>query len=142
MTFRFRLEKVLHFVKLRETVKKMEVAAITQRLRFMKQRQEVLQENIRTMLSRQSETPNGEWQYFQTNKVAVDVKELGQLEVAVRKEEVALERRRNDLNRLFQRRKALESLKEKKEKEFRMEQTHKQQNQLDEIYQMNRSRRC
>lgn len=141
MNFRFRLEKVLHFVKLRETVKKMEVSAITQRIRFLEGRRQTLQENIRALLARQGEAPNGEFQYFQTSKVTLDVKDLSQLDVVIRQEQVALERRKNDLARLFQRRRALESLKDKKEREFRTEQGHKQQAQLDEIFSLSRGKR-
>jgi len=141
MNFKFRLEKILHFVKLRETVKKMEVSAITQRLRYLDSRRTSLEENIRAMLSRQGEAPNGEFQYFQTNKVSLDVKDLAQLEVVIRQENVQLERRKGDLARLFQRRRALESLREKKEKEFRTEQGHKAQAQMDEAFQLSRGKR-
>jgi len=142
MTFRFRLEKVLHFIRLRETVKKMEVSAIAQRLRFLEDRKVMLGENIRALLARQSESPNSGWEYFQNNKVSVDVKEVTQLERMIEQEKKYLEKKRDELNRLYQKKRALEALREKKNKEFRLEESHRQQAQADEAYQLSRGKRC
>lgn len=140
MTFKFRLEKILHFVKLRETVKKMEVSAILQRLRFMERQREELSTGIRDMLGKQSDM-DFSWKYYQINKVVQDVKDLKVLDTSILHEQTALERKKRELATLFQRKRALESLREKKSKEFRVDQSHKQQRELDEIFQLSRGKR-
>jgi len=142
MTFRFRLEKVLHFIRLRETVKKMEVSAIAQRVRFLEDRKVMLSENIRALLARQSQSPNSGWEYFQNNKVSLDVKEVTQLERMLEQEKKYLEKKREELNRLYQKKRALEALREKKSKEFKLDQSHRQQAQADEAFQTSRGKRC
>ena len=131
MTFRFRLEKVLHFVRLKETVKKMELASLAGRMAFLRRRIEDMQQGMRELLARPHES---QWALYQTEKIAFDAREIRRLEGVLRNEELAMEKKKRELTRLLFRKKALESLREKRYREFRMEENRRQQRRLDDLH--------
>lgn len=137
MTFRFRLEKVLHFVRLKETVKKMELASIAGRIRFLTDRIAEMRGVLRDLLSRPHDSA---FAVFQTQKIAADAREVSRLESVLRNEETALEKKRRELNRILMRKKGLESLREKRHQEFRMEKNRREQRKLDDLHQIRGNR--
>ncbi len=140
MRFQFRLEKVLHFVRLKETMKKMEVAAVAQRVNFLQKRIGELGDSIRSiLLEQQLKLSQGfDWIHYQSEKISLDAKETAKLEKMLVEENLLLEKRRRELNRIILRKKALESLKQRKLSEFKVHESRRNQKELDEIYQLTR----
>ena len=136
MKFDFRLEKVLHFVRLKETVKKMELASIAQRVSFLEKRTEEIRAGLRVMLEKHHTQLSAEWVQYHTSKIAFDAHEVGRLEAILQKETAALEKKKVELSRLLYRKKALEALREKRLREFNTHESRRQQRVLDDVYQM------
>lgn len=136
MKFQFRLEKVLHFVRLKETVKKMEMSAASQRVAFIRHRIEELSTGLRDLLGKFHAQTSSEWAHYHTTKIAFDSKEIGKLEKVLANEIQAMEKIKRELERIFRKKKALESLREKREQEFRVQENRRQQKILDDAHQM------
>lgn len=143
MKFNFRLEKVLNFIRIRETLKKMEVATETQKLRFIQGQHDSLIQSMRNTLSMQTEklSVGTEWLSYQTQKIAWDSKESVRLEKLMREQEELLENKKYELNRIILRRKGIESVKEKRYAEYKFEQNRKAQKTLDENFQLLKGRK-
>ena len=142
MNFQFRLAKVLHFIKLKETVKKMEVASIIQRINFLNKRVEGLQAGMRDLLSKHHEQLSSEWTFYHTSKIGLDAKEVSKIEALLVNENAGLEKKKGELGRLLMRKKSLENLKEKRLQEFKMQESRKQQRSLDDLYQVSQTRKA
>ena len=136
MKFRFRLEKALHFARLNETVQKMEVAKTLQRIETVKARKLVVEEQLRSVLNEASQAPAGARAPFQATRIAADTDEISRLGLVLRKEEIAAERARAELGRLAMRRKALESLEEKRRTEFNFARNRQQQMEVEESFRL------
>jgi flagellar export protein FliJ len=143
MRFQFRLEKMLNFIRIKETVKKMEVAVIVQKMGFLSGQKENLDNNIRALLekSQSSLSVGMDWIYYQNSKIEFDLKETRKIEALLAAERKELVERKSELSRITMRKKALESLKEKRLKEFRLQQGRRVQKQLDDVYQLTVGRR-
>lgn len=140
MHFQFRLEKMLNFLRLKETVKKMEVAASIQKVHFLGRRREELRSSMRGLLEKSNANLqiSMDWIYYQNSKIEIDLKETRRIEAMLSEENEELKRKKSELLRLTTRKKALESLREKRLKEFKLQQGRRIQKQLDEVYQLNR----
>ncbi len=138
MQFRFNLEKLLSLVRIRETMKQMEVSAVIQRVNFLKNRKKSIGEGMRKALelTRGGESP--EWFAFYTSKLEMDVREGHRIDALIADENVVLKRTQDELKDIVLKRKSLESLREKRYKDFKTQQSRKLQKQLDEIYQLTR----
>jgi flagellar export protein FliJ len=128
MTFRFRLEKLLHFVRLKETVKKMEIVSIRKQMDFLRRQKEGLEQTARGLLAGTALT------YYQTTKIALDVKLAVSLQGQIEEANQHLEKKKAELNRLMMRKKGLESLREKKKHEFRTLAGRRQQRRLEDLH--------
>jgi flagellar biosynthesis chaperone FliJ len=143
MHFEFRLEKALSFVQLKETTKKMEVAASLQKLHFLKGRKSSLADNIRNVLAKTYE--NGYFDlanaaYF-TEQINLTKLENDRLERFIREEENLLKKKQQELSRLQMRKKGLESLREKRLQEFKLRESRREQKQIDDTYELIRLRK-
>lgn len=136
MQFRFNLEKILSLVRVRETMKKMEVAAVIQRIQFLNNRKATIEQNMRKTLELTRGGASPEWFVFYTSKMELDVHEVRRMETLAREENILLEKKQEELKLILLKRKSLESLREKRFKDFRTTQNRKLQKQLDEIYQL------
>ena len=143
MRFVFRLEKMLNFIRLNETVKKMEVAASVQKIGFLQGRKNALNESIRSLLekTRDGLSIGMDWVYFQNSKIENDLNEIKKTDVMRAEEQHKLGLLRIELSKITMRKKALESLRDKRLREFRLQQGRRVQKQLDDIYQLTRGRR-
>jgi flagellar export protein FliJ len=128
MAFQFRMEKMLHFLSLKETVKKMEIVAIQRRLGFLERRKEQFEANTRNLLA------SHDLSYYHTTKIVLDVKEVSQLDRRIGEEKIYLEKKRGELNRLIFRKKGLEALKERKLAEHRLEEGRRAQKRMDDLH--------
>ncbi|NQW44704.1 MAG: hypothetical protein HQ462_04785, partial [Deltaproteobacteria bacterium] len=55
MKFRFRLERLLSFIRVKETMKKLEVSALVQKVNILEFRKDQLAENVKKLLQNQNE---------------------------------------------------------------------------------------
>jgi len=136
--FRFRLERVLDFLRLNETVKKMEVASLVQRLELLEKEKVHREETIRSVLSQSKERwlENSDWIPYQTSKVAADARDILRIEKKVIEAKEELEAKKFELGRLAMKRKAMENLKDKRKAIFRVEETRREQKTNDELYRL------
>jgi flagellar biosynthesis chaperone FliJ len=134
MKFQFRLQKALHFLQMKETVKRMEVAAAMQRVNFLQNRIADVERSLRDLLARHPGVET-DWAPYQTSKIALDAKELGRLSGLLTTEKLALEKKQRELSRLLMRKKGLEGLREKHLAEHRLEESRRMQKNIDESVQ-------
>lgn len=140
MAFQFRLEKILHFVRLKETVKKMELSASTQRTNFIKKRIDELSTGLQDMLGKFHAQTSSEWVHYHTTKITFDAKEVTKLEKVLANEMKAMERLKRELDRIFRKKKALEALKQKRHQDYQVQESRRRQKVLDDAHQMSRGR--
>lgn len=74
--------------------------------------------------------------WFLSQKIERDSKETLKIERMIRKEKEDLENKRYELGVISMRRKGLESLKEKRLNEFKLDERRKLQKRLDQNYQL------
>lgn len=140
MRFEFRLEKILNLVRLKETVKKMEVASVVQKINYLQNRKNSIQGGIRELLEKAATNLSTQWFSFQNTKIEMDVHEQKRIDSLLLDERAELSERQKELEAIMLRRKSLEALKEKRLKEHKLVQGRKVQKQLDEIYQLTKGR--
>ncbi len=142
MRFKFRLEKVLHFARLKETVKKMEVASLQNEILTLEKRKETLDQELRTLLgnSGKSLVSSLAWAPYETSRVQVNLGNRQELETAISTKTEALEFGKLELSRAALKRKALENLREKRKSEFRTEEGRRDQKKLDEYFRLSKQR--
>lgn len=135
----FRLQRALQFALLRENQKKQQVASGLQRISFLNKYLARLDGQLREAIvqSRAVHTLAGDAHRQSIQPTLDEQKRLG---ILLEEELEALTKRRRELIHLSQRRRSLESLKEKKQKEFRSEADRKEQKRLDEWVSMERGR--
>ncbi len=138
MRFRFRLERVLDFLRLNETVKKMEVATLIQKIEGLEKKKTYRQETMRSMLceSRQHWNESVNWIPYQTAKVEADARDIANIEKEMVRLQIELEDKKYELGKLAMKRKAMENLREKRKFNFRVEQTRREQKTNDELYRL------
>jgi flagellar biosynthesis chaperone FliJ len=127
---------MLHFFVLKETTKKMEIAACMQKIQYLESRKERLNGNIRELLDRVPQDADLQLVPYQGPKISLDLKELKITELEIKKQTEELDMRRAELVNIVRRKKALEALKDKKAQEFRVEQSRREQKLLDQTYQL------
>lgn len=142
MKFRFRLEQMLSFVRIRETMKKLEVSAIAQKVNVLEFKKDSLRRNVNELLDKQKEKLQfgTEWLSFLSQKIEQDTRETLKLERILRKEKEDLENKRYELGVISMRRKGLESLKEKRFADYKLDERRKAQKRLDQNYQLLKGR--
>ncbi len=138
MKFRFRLERLLSFIRIKETMKKLEVSALVQKVNILEFRKDQLAQNVKKLLQNQNERLQSgtEWLSFLSQKIEQDSKETLRVERVIRKEKEDLENKRYELGRISMRRKGVESLKEKRFADFKLDEGRKSQKRLDQSYQL------
>lgn len=134
MKFRFRLEKALQFARLKEETKKSEVAAALKRVTELKERHLALSASQREMLKIAAQRMDLAHAPYQSAKIRADIADLKRLEGAIANEQRMAEKYRAELARLAMRRKALESLREKRRDDFRVKETRREQAAIDEAF--------
>lgn len=138
MRFRFRLERMLSFIRIKETMKKLEVSTLTQKVVALESQKDSLRKNINELLEKQKERLQfgTEWLEFLSRKIEQDTRETIRLERVIRNEKEELDNKRYELGVIAMRRKGLESLKEKRFSDFKLEDRRRSQKRLDQNYQL------
>ncbi len=129
--FVFRLQRALRFSLLRENQKKTQVAAGLQRVLFLEKYILKLEKSLRTALevSRQAVHELGAEAHRQAIVPALD--ERKRISKLLMEEREGLKQRQTELARLSQRRRSLESLREKHLADFKLETSRKEQKRID-----------
>lgn len=139
MKFRFRLEKMLHFERLKEVIKKGEVAKAMEAVRDIEQQQIQSEASLRTVIGLASGRleESGDWVAYQVEKVRHDLAKLENLAQTLRVKQEDLDTVRYELSRLLMKNKALSDLREKKRHDFVQNDARREQKNNDEIFRLN-----
>jgi len=135
MKFNFRLEKILHFVRIKESAKRMELATVQQRIGFLKRRRTELELNIQQLLHMHAGV-KCDWVVYQTNKITLDTREVERFGKLIAEEQILLDKKKSELSRLLMRKKALETLREKQWSEHRVREARREQTRIDEAFRL------
>jgi len=127
---------MLHFFVLKETTKKMEIAACMQKIQFLETRRDRLNTNIRELLDRVPKESDLHLVPYQGPKITIDLNEIKVTELELKRQNEELEMRRAELVNIGRRKKALEALKERKAQEFRLNRSRKEQKDMDQMFQL------
>lgn len=134
MKFRYRLERALQLSRLKESLKKLEIASAMHRIRFLETRKSGVDQRMREILAKNSESLS--WAPYLSSKLASDLHESKELTNVLHKEQLELDLRREELAELVRNRGALESLREKRLAEHNLRVRRREQKQLDELFQL------
>lgn len=140
MVFRFRLARVLNFLELKEREKKMEVASLVRKKESLAQRRNEMELQIVGLLTKSQEEKDfsGSWSTFRAQKISLNRSEMTSLDRQIESTQVLLDDKRWELSRMSMRKKAVEELREKKKREFEVEESRKDQKRLDEGFRMSK----
>ena len=137
MRFRFRLEKMLSILQMKEMTKKLEVAAVKRRIHQIQNKKASLVGTIQGLLRKQKERiEEREWAFYRNIKIEKDNEELKEIEHKIVKEKKVLDGKMAELTRLSCQKKALESLKQKRRKEHQSGEGLKEQKKIEELFRM------
>ncbi len=142
MKFQFRLEKMLHFTHMRESMKKAEIAHLQNDLVILSDRKKKLIDDARNLLDKQYQNLENGLQnlHYSSQKVLLNIKESERLDGMIINTQEKLDFRVNELHTLMQKRKGLEKLREKKLAEFTLAKNRKEQHALDELFVLSKGR--
>ena len=133
MTYHFRLEKMLHFIRLKETMKKMEIVSIQKRITFLEDRRRL----IAGIDAADPLPPTDVLFSLDQGGFGREGREADRGNVWRRRESI-WRKKKAELSRLMMRKKGLESLKEKKRQEFQVESNRRAQRRMDDLYSVRR----
>ena len=127
---------MLHFVALRESMKKMEIAAIRQSIQVKEQAKATMEKAISHLLtaSKARMAVDVAWMPYEAQKISTNSKEISRVEAMIRQEHEHLVMRQEELTKLSLKKRALESLRDKRKQEFTLAQSRKEQKILDASY--------
>jgi flagellar export protein FliJ len=138
MRFRFRLARILAFVELREREKKMQVATQAHKVEALAEKKRKLAAQVLAVLAEPLTTID--WLRLRNEKVDLDRQELKRVSAEWVQENEMLDNLHYDLGKIAMRRKAIETLRERKEQEFKLVDNRREQTKLDEAYRMSKLR--
>lgn len=138
MRFRFRLERILHLIQLQEMLKKMEVAAWIQKIEASEKERKAMAYELRDVLYRQqSEMEHGaRATAFHIEKGMWNIECIKKWESEIEELKNILQGKKLELLRIALRRRALESLRQKRWIEHRLAERRREQKALDEGFRL------
>ncbi|NBT59241.1 hypothetical protein EBT16_10705 [bacterium] len=138
MKFKFRLEKAAQFFSRRETAKKLELAALTEKMLGLKKELEVFEDENRSVFSKNSQfqTVAAPWIRVLMERVDSNLLSIKQIQTEIEHLLGLMDMKKQELSAISKRKKALEKVKEKKFAEFKLKQSRSEQKRLDENYQI------
>jgi flagellar export protein FliJ len=122
-------------------MKKLEVATVAKKLRVLELRLEGLRTTIQKLLEMKSIRPDPNLAHYQNLKIDLDSQDVSLTEKIIAEQRSQLEQRRDELSHIIHRKRALESLKEKKWKEHRVFENRRLQKNIDEVFQLSKVRK-
>jgi flagellar biosynthesis chaperone FliJ len=129
---------MLEFTVMKETQKKREIADVARQLDDLKRKKEETQlaliDNLESTKKKLGEST--EWIPYQVGQVNFDLGKIKAWEQEIENTLMQIEELKVELIKIVKRKRALESLKEKRHTEFRVQTSRQEQKELDEIHQM------
>jgi flagellar export protein FliJ len=138
LKFRFRLERALKFVELKETVHKLEVASLTRNVGSLEKKKSQLEQSILNSLAKQSDPSAVAWMEFHMKRVVLDREEIRKTEKKIEEANEQLGFAKRTLIQITKKKKALEALREKRRQEFTVEESRRLQKTIDELYRLSK----
>lgn len=138
MKFKFRLEKVANYFVQREFAKKLELAKATRELVMVEQQASSLKTENSTLLNQRIEKAalGIEWLKLLMDRIDNNIGSLEELDRKTSQLREVVDLKRRELNAVTARKKALESMKEKKKQDFKTVENRRLQRRLDDTYQI------
>lgn len=138
MKFKFRLEKVANYFVQREFAKKLELAKATRELVMIEQQASSLKTENSTLLNQRTEKAalGIEWLKLLMDRIDNNIGSLEELDRKTSQLREVVDLKRRELNAVTARKKALESMKEKKKQDFKTVENRRLQRRLDDTYQI------
>lgn len=134
MRFRFKLEKALSFFEGRERLKKMELVNVMQKISILREKKKFLDEGVGGMLS--YGRSDIRFSALENEKVPFSLDQGALTHKQISEAEQYLNLQKEELRSIQSRRKALEELKSKRYRDFRVDKNRKDQRFLDETYRL------
>lgn len=135
MKFTFRLQKILRLLEIEETGKKLEIHQMQQKISKKRAHQIHLRESILELLSRQAAPLyDRSWDAYRIQQIEVSREDILSLEEQIEQDNLELTDLKYQLNKVMQRRRALENLRNKRQSEFRQLERRQEQKGMEEIY--------
>lgn len=138
--FSFRLQRALDFALLRENQKKKVVARALQRISFLKKYTVQLETKIRTAIETSNRAIGTLEADAHRQSVLPTIEESRRIQGLLGEEEKELHTQQEALVRLSQRRRSLESLREKRMDDFKLDRSRAEQKRIDENVSLKRDR--
>ncbi len=136
MKFRFPLQKALDWTEVEESSVRIEISRLMKDAERLTARCRELEANIQALLGAHGKTLSLEWAPYVSAKIPSDAKEIQDVGGRLKVKEAEIGVKKTELNRLLLKRKGLESLKDKRRKDYRMLEGRKDQKRLDDNYQI------
>lgn len=136
MKFRFPLQKALDWTEVEESSVRLEISSLMKEAERLTARCRELEANIQALLGTAGQTVSLEWAPYVATKIPADAKEIEEVGGKLKAKETEIGCKKKELNRLLLKRKGLESLKDKRRKDFRMIENRRDQKRLDDNYQI------
>jgi flagellar export protein FliJ len=137
MKFRFRLQRALDFAHMRERKKQNQLNASLQREKILFHYLDETRNKLRESLTRMNQLAGTPLAAVLAQAVETGNEDARRLEQTIQEEKQAQAKLKQDVLKLVMRRKALETLKEKRHADFRIEQRVHDQKLLDEVSTIN-----
>lgn len=134
MRFQFRLQKMLTLASMKETLKKLEFSAEAHKLSVLENRKKHLEAEIESALDHKGRNLDIRMALLYSQRIGLTVDEIQKLDGTIETQKGVLDIRRSELMALTQKRRALESLRESKLQEFKVQGARKDQREIDEMY--------
>lgn len=133
--FKFRLKRVLDFISKEEIAKKMELARALQKAEETRQRIQSAEGEIRGLLTDPTKQ-SVVWLQYAGERSEFQLDEIKRHEENLTLQLVEVGKRKQTLAQTSAKRRGLEMLRDKREKDYRLDQRRKEQIRQDDVYQI------
>jgi len=138
MRFKFRLEKIANYFTQKEFAKKNELAKVLRDLAQSKSLKESIErENLGLLKNQSQKSQVGvEWLKLFMDRIDHNIISLEKLKVVIGEQQTVVDLKRKELNILSAKKKALETMRDKKMAEFKVIANRNAQKKLDESFEL------
>ncbi|NBX92166.1 MAG: hypothetical protein EB078_02760 [Proteobacteria bacterium] len=138
MRFKFRLEKIANYFTQKEFAKKIELAKVLRDLAQSKSLKESIErENLGLLKNQSQKSQVGvEWLKLFMDRIDHNIISLEKLKVVIGEQQTVVDLKRKELNILSAKKKALETMRDKKMAEFKVIANRNAQKKLDESFEL------
>ena len=139
--FAFRLQRALQFALLRENQSKKKVAATLQRMAFLEKYSTKLEERLKAAIEWSNRAVNTLEGDAHRQAILPTMDESKRIGVLLEEEKEALKAAQDELIRQSRRRRSLESLREKRQSDFRKDEARREQKKIDDMVSLGQARK-